>query len=291
MSTKKILVPIDFSEQSLIAMEQSYNLTREYKAELTLLYVIEDDGFITKFFSKQQDDEIKKQIDVRLSQLAAEVTTKTGLKVSTLIARGAVYEKIVEVAEMINAYLIILGISGMTTMKKRFIGSNALRVVRESTVPVITIRGKQHRNGCHTIVLPLDLTKETKEKVGFAIEMAKLYQGAVIKVVSVLFTTDEFLVNRLTRQLHQVKAFVEKQGVECTSELLHGEKGDQSLADKIINYAKAVEGDLLVIMTQQEVDFTYRFIGSSAQEIINNSEVPVISIIPKLKRDYVFNPF
>ena len=110
-------------------------------------------------------------------------------------------------------------------------------------------------------------------------------------MVSVLFTTDEFLVNRLTRQLHQVKAFVEKQGVECTSELLHGEKGDQSLADKIINYAKAVEGDLLVIMTQQEVDFTYRFIGSSAQEIINNSEVPVISIIPKLKRDYVFNPF
>ena len=291
MSTKKILVPIDFSEQSLIAMEQSYNLTREYGAELMLLYVIEEDSLISKFFSKQQDDEIKQQIEKRLSQLSQEVSTKTGLKVTTLVARGAVYEKIVEVAEMISAYLIIMGVDGKSSIKRRFIGSNALRVVRESTVPVITIRGKQHRNGCHTIVLPLDLTKETREKVGFAIEIAKLYSGAVIKVVSVLFTSDEFLVNRLTRQIHQVKSFIEKQGVTCTSELLHGEKGEESLADKIIAYAKQVEGDLLVIMTQQEVDFTYRFIGSSAQEIINNSEVPVISIIPRLKRDYVFNPY
>ena len=291
MSKKKILVPVDFSDQSLIALDQSYNLAREYKAEITLLYVIEDNGFISKFFSKQQDDEIKKQVEDNLTKLANDIEKKTGIHAGTMVARGSVYEKVVEVADMINALFIIMGGNGATSKRRKFIGSNALRVVRESNVPVITISGKDHRNGCKNIVLPLDLTKETREKVNFALELAKLGNGAAVRIVSVLFTTDEFVVNRLTRQLQQVKTFIEKEGVECTAEIIKGIKGEETLAGSIINYAHKVEGDLLMIMTQQEVDFTQRFIGSSAQEIINNSDIPVISIIPSMKRDIVFKPY
>jgi hypothetical protein len=45
-------------------------------------------------------------------------------------------------------------------------------------------------------------------------------------------------------------------------------------------------------MTQQEEDFTDFFIGSSAQGIINESDIPVLSIIPSPKKDTsVFNPY
>ncbi len=291
MSHKKILIPIDFSDQSQIALDQSYNLAREYKAEIMLLYVIEDNGFISKFFSKKQDAEIKKEVDKKLTKLAASVKKKTGINTGTMVARGSVYEKIAEVADMINALFIIMGANSKKNIRKKFIGSNALRVVREANVPVITIRGKQHRNGCKNIVLPLDLTKETREKVNFALELARLGDGAAIRIVSVLFTSDEFVVSRLTRQLQQVKNFIEKEGVECTAEIIKGVKGDESLAESIIKYANKVDGDLLMIMTQQEVDFTNRFIGSSAQEIINNSDIPVISIIPSMKRNLVFKPY
>ena len=140
-------------------------------------------------------------------------------------------------------------------------------------------------------MVPLDLTKETREKVNFALELARLGDGAAIRIVSVLFTSDEFVVSRLTRQLQQVKNFIEKEGVECTAEIIKGVKGDESLAESIIKYANKVDGDLLMIMPQQEVDFTNRFIGSSAQEIINNSDIPVISIIPSMKRNVVFKPY
>ncbi|MBK7182596.1 MAG: universal stress protein [Bacteroidetes bacterium] len=60
-ASNKILVPIDFSEQSLIALEQSYNLAREYHAEITLLNVIEEGGMLAKFFSNQQHDDLKKK--------------------------------------------------------------------------------------------------------------------------------------------------------------------------------------------------------------------------------------
>ena len=287
MSTKKILIPIDFSDQSIIALDQSYNIARGYKADITLLYVIEDDGgFISKFFSKEQDENLKKNIQVQLDKVAKDAEKKSKIKISTMIARGRVYEKVAEVADMLDAACIIMGCNGSKkSIKKRFIGSNALRIVRSSKQPVITIKGKHHRDGCKNIVLPLDLTKETKEKVNKAIELSKIFGGSAIRVVSVLFTTDEFVVNRLTRQLSQVKAFIEKAGIECTAEIIKGIKREESLAQNIIDYANKVEGDLIMIMTQQEVDFTKYFIGSSAQEIILNSDTPVLSIIPSLKKD------
>ncbi|MEW6470149.1 MAG: universal stress protein [Bacteroidota bacterium] len=288
----RILIPIDFSEQSYIALSQSYNLAREIDADLTLLYVIEDRGALFQFFSKKQHADIKKNIQKELDKVAAEAEKKSKLKVETMIAKGAPYEKITEVAEMINATFIIMGKNGTETIKKKFLGSNALKVVRESKVPVITIRGKRHRDGCVNIVLPLDLTKETKEKVSKAMWLARLYKGARIRVVSVLFTTDEFVVNRLTRQMGQVRSFIEAGGIECTAEIIKGIKGEETLAQNIIDYANKVEGDLIMIMTQQEVDFTPYFIGSAAQEMINNSEVPVMSIIPMPKKDTsVFKPY
>lgn len=284
-ASNKILVPIDFSEQSLIALEQSYNLAREYHAEITLLNVIEEGGMLAKFFSNQQHDDLKKKVQDQLDALAVDVEKKSGVKVNVIIAKGSTYDKIAEVAEMINATLIVMGTNGDAGLKKKFIGSNALRVVRESTVPVITIKGKHHRNGCNTIVLPLDLSKETREKVDKAVEFSRLFHGAVVRVVSVLFTTDEFVVNRITRQLGQVKSFLEKENVECTAEIIKGIKGEETLAQNILEYAVKVEGDLLMIMTQQEIDFTEFFIGSSAQEIINHSKIPVLSIRPQVKKD------
>lgn len=288
----KIVVPIDFSEQSLIALSQSYNLAREINAEIVLLYVIEDGGMLSKFFSKQQHDDMKKEIQAQMDKLAAEVKATAKLDTEVVIAKGSPYEKICEVAEMMNAEFIIMGCNGHESVKKKFLGSNSLKVVRESKVPVISIKGKHHRDGCKNIVLPLDLTKETKEKVNRAIWLAKLGNGAAIRVVSVLFTTDEFVVNRLTRQLGQVKTFIDKAGVECSAEILKGIKGEETLAQNVIDYAHKVDGDLIMIMTQQEVDFTPYFLGSAAQEIMVNSDVPVLSITPMIRKDMtVFKPY
>jgi nucleotide-binding universal stress UspA family protein len=290
--TTKILVPVDFSEQSVIALSQTYNLAREIGAEITLLYVIEDGGMLSKFFSKQQHDDLKKEVQGQLDKLAEEVKKQKGLQVSTLIAKGAPYDKISEVAELIKAEFIVMGCNGHDSIKKKFMGSNSLKVVRESKVPVISIKGKHHRDGCKNIVLPLDLTKETKEKVNRAIWLSKLGSGAAIRVVSVLFTTDEFVVNRLTRQLGQVKTFIDKAGVECTAEIIKGVKGEETLAQNVIDYSHKVDGDLIMIMTQQEVDFTPYFLGSAAQEIIVNSDVPVLSITPMVRKDMtVFKPY
>ena len=144
-----------------------------------------------------------------------------------------------------------------------------------------------HRTGCRSIVLPLDLTKQTKEKVNKAMEIAGLF-GSTINLVSVLTTDDEFIVNKLKRQMHQVHDHIREHNIPCTVEFIHG----SDISDEVVGYAKKIKADLLMIMTQQEATWTdIMFISSSAQQIINASDIPVLSIRPKEQKDNTLSVF
>jgi nucleotide-binding universal stress UspA family protein len=286
-----ILVPIDYSEQSVVALEQAVSLSRVFNSEIHVLNVVSEEFSLAKLFNDDDKAEFERRAKTKLDEFVSDKNKEFGVVLHPIQVHGKIYNQIVNTADIIDAQFIVMGTAGTPTLKKKFIGSNALRVVRESHKPVITIKGKHHRKGCQNIILPLDLTKETKEKVTKAIEFAKRF-GSIIRVVSVLLTNDEFVVNRLTRQLDQVKKYIEEQGVDCTAEIVRDTKGSQTLAESVINYANKSKGDLIMIMTQQEEDFTDFFIGSSAQGIINESDIPVLSIIPSPKKDTsVFHPY
>lgn len=279
-----ILVPIDYSDQSVIALGQAASLSRVFESKIHVLNVISEEFSLAKLFGDIDKGEFDKKAKERLNEFVKEQSEKFDVELHPIQVHGKIYEQVVNTADVIDAQFIVMGTAGADSLKKKFIGSNALRVVRESHKPVITIKGKHHRKGCQNIILPLDLTKETKEKVAKAVEFAKRF-GSIIRVVSVLMTNDEFVVNRLTRQLDQVKKYIEKQGVDCTAEIVRSTKGGQSLSESVIDYANKSKGDLIMIMTQQEEDFTDYFIGSSAQGVIHESEIPVLSIVPTPKKD------
>ena len=285
-----ILVPIDFSEQSNIALGQSYNIARLSNADITLIHVIDDDrvpllGALVNR-RKEYDEIMENAISEKLQQLAKETAGKSGLNVNVLIRRGKVYEEIVDAAKDLNSSFIIMGTNGSVGIK-RFIGSNALRVIKEALCPVITIKGKHHNPGCKNIVLPLDLTKESREKVNKAIEIAKFFDST-IHVLSIVEDNDEFAVNKLKRQLEQVEEFIQEKNIKCTTRFIIG----HDIPKEVNAFAKEIDADLTMIMTQQEMDWTDLFIGSQAQEVINNSEIPVLSIRPMLRKDMsVFTPY
>jgi nucleotide-binding universal stress UspA family protein len=286
-----ILVPIDYSEQSVIALEQALNLSKVFDSKIHVLNVISEEFSLSKLFDEKDKVEFEKRASAKLADFINEKNAEYKIDLSYSQVHGKIYEQVVNSADILNAQFIVMGTAGASSLKKRFIGSNALRVVRESRKPVITIKGKHHHKGCKNIILPLDLTKETKEKVAKSVEFAKRF-GSIIRVVSVLMTYDEFIVNRMTRQLDQVKKYIMEQGVDCTAEIVRDTKGGQGLAESIIDYSNKSKGDLIMIMTQQEEDFTDYFIGSAAQGIINGSDIPVLSIIPTLKKDTTsFTPY
>ena len=281
----KIIVPIGFSEQSMIALDQAVHLAEAINAEITLLSVFEESGTLRKLFSDSEEQflKLKKNLTSNLEDVASKYSSSP-VQFRFMVNKGKVYEEIVNAADSIGAAFIVMGTDGKPgQMKKRFIGSNAYRVMTTAHCPIITIKGTQHREGCKNIVLPLDLMKETKEKVGHATRLAKVF-GATIHAVSVLDTSDAFKKNKLKRNLKQVERFIatEKQ-LPVTAKAIKPAKGD-NVAKTIVKYAEEKQADLIMIMTQQEDPITKYFLGSAAQEMIYSSMIPVMSIRPKPRK-------
>jgi nucleotide-binding universal stress UspA family protein len=278
MSASKILVPIGFSEQSIIALGQAFNLAKIKNSDVVLLSVIEGQSMIESLFLDDKSDELKAKVNSKLEDIASIYSSKYGVDVDTMVAKGRVYEEVNKVADMISADLIVMGTNGVNS-KSKFIGSNAEKVVRLSKCPVITIKGKSHRDGCENIILPLDLEKQTKEKVTYALEYAR-YWDATIRIVSVVLRNNNEVRSKLSKNIKQVEQFILDAGVKCTSEIVEGEK-KITLGDFVFDYEKKFDADMIMIMTKKEELTLSNNISVTARYIINNSDIPVMSIRPK----------
>lgn len=279
MSASKILVPIGFSDQSMVALGQAFNLARIKKSDIVLLSVIKEQSVMQALFIDDKSDELKAKVKEKLNSIAQRYSKEYGIDVDIMVSKGKIYEKINEVSEMISADLIVMGTNGSQGRSSKVIGSNAEKVVRLSKCPVITIKGKDHRDGCENIILPIDLEYETKQKATYALEYAR-YWNATVRVVSVVLGNNNEEIEILKKNINQVKSFIINAGVECTAELVEGDK-KQGLGDFVFDYQKRFDSDLIMIMTKREELSLSNNISDTARYIINNSEIPVMSIRPK----------
>ena len=288
MLTNKILVPVGFSEQSLAALKQACLIAKIKKSEVIILSVIEEQSKISGLLIDNPFEEIRNKVKDKLDEISEMHSSKFSVKVDSMVASGKIYDQIVEVSSLINANLIVMGTNGSPKgVIKKFIGSNAERVVRLSNIPVITIKENTSTENFDIIILPLDLGKETKEKVTFAIEYAR-YWNSTIRIVSVFLKDNTNEKNILIKNLNQVSNFISNAGVKCTSELIEGEK-KQSLGDFVINYEKKFDSDLIIIMTKKEELALSNNLSVTARYIIHNSKIPVMSIKPK-PRKFITSP-
>lgn len=281
----KILVPVNFSDQSLIALEQTFNLAILSKAEIILLYVNKLSSSIWNIFSKDEQDAFTGKINEKLCWLAHDLSKDRDLNVRPVIRTGKVHEEVLRLAKEESVSFIVMGTSPSKNMMEKIIGNTTFRVVREASCPVITIKGEHHRNVCDHIILPLDLSKETREKVSHAIRFAQLF-NSTIHAVSVMSTKNKTQLKKLNGQLQQVVKFIKQAGVACTAELIDVGSDNEKIALALIDHAHREKGDLMIIMTQQENEIVEYFVGSMASEIIFLSDVPIMSIVPTFKHNY-----
>ena len=137
----RILYATNF-EGSLPAAEYALSLAQEYQAHLTLLHVIEEPK-VGDLVVPQDLIESSKRHLARMVPLEAELWCVPDF----VVERGAVAEKILEVAKDRRADLIVLGIhqaSGVPGAASHLPISTAHKVVSHATCPVLTVREAAH---------------------------------------------------------------------------------------------------------------------------------------------------
>jgi nucleotide-binding universal stress UspA family protein len=281
-SNFNILIPTDFSEQSIQAIKYAQIIAKTIHTQLHFIYVIEGAEHNTRIQNDKQDDFIKKNIRLKFENIISNSFDIDDPESFELyIEKGKVYDRILEKAAAINAKLLIMGCNSAGDYKNRFLGSNALRIMRSCPVPVLSSNQHSQLLRFKNIILPVDLSKDTRDKLNKAIALAKLNSEIILNIVTVVFDADEFLINRLGQQLVEMKLIIEKSKIKYTAEIIKSSLGYESLGEIISDYSRKVQGDVIMLMTQQEISHTPYFVSSLAQEIINISEVPVMTIAPK----------
>lgn len=248
------------------------------------MYVHQPSGIFSSIFSDDQKNEMLIIIDERLAEIAGKAALSSNVPVNYRIEKGRIHSKILDVAREIGAQFIFMGknSSEQEDEQEKHLGVNTSRVVRGSSCPVVVVGSKPAHEGYRQILLPLDLTRESRQKVTMGIELARFF-GAGIKVVSALLPkNDRVESGRLYQQGEQVTDFISSAGIDCTFELIESKGDEKSIVPAILNYAKQQgDIDLIIILNDQELGLVEYFIGSGAQEFIRMSDIPVMTIKPK----------
>jgi len=146
---KRILVAVDGSDTSQLALQEAVNLTRESGGQLRIVHVVDevtfdlyrevvDPGEIQKAITKSGEAILSKaQTAVRAAGVKAETRL---LKIEKLGRR--VTDMIAQEADAWPADLIVIGTHGRRGFNRLLMGSVAEGVVRIATKPVLLIRGK-----------------------------------------------------------------------------------------------------------------------------------------------------
>ncbi len=130
-------------------------------------------------------------------------------------------------------------------------------------------------HGFKNIVLPLDDSKETRQKIPYAVSMGK-YFNATINILAVSRDSSNEVGTRIKTYAYQAQNFLEEKGIKTTYELSQG----KNVATATIDYANRINADLIMFMTEAESPGLFTM-GTYAQQIINNARVPVMTIPPK----------
>jgi nucleotide-binding universal stress UspA family protein len=266
---KTVIVPIDFSEESMNGLNLSLMLAGKTGAMIQMVHVIgkSDDSNIDQIEKEYQIANFK--FEEILHRQNEKSIAKNGL--SYKILEGRIFESVTNLAEKTDDSLIVLSTHGRSGFEELFIGGNAYKIISHSHTPLITIRGGKVPAVIKKIVLPLDITFQTREKVPYTLQMAKLYQSE-IHVLSVRLSNLKSIERKLKTYVDQVADFVKNQGIPCTVDSLSG----SNLTDITLDYSRTVEADLISIMTEQEKSVSNLLLGSFAHQMINKADIPVL---------------
>jgi nucleotide-binding universal stress UspA family protein len=195
------------------------------------------------------------------------------MPVHTHVLKGKIYKTIIQTAANLKADVIIMGTHGASGFQEHIIGSNAYKVVSSAPCPVISVQTHIKKIGFHDIVLPIDNSPTSRQKVPVAIELARYYKS-VIHIAGLINSSNEEVLMKFDVKINQVKHFIEEKEVAYSVKVLNGENPSTLLMD----YATQINADLMVIMTDQEGGL---FMGSGAQKVVNHSKIPVLSVRPQ----------
>lgn len=269
----EIVVAIDFSSCSVNATRTAVMIANAYDANLTLVHVCKPCSDESVYPDTQ--DIHYQEAEKRLRDMVSDFAPQVNNEIRHKIREGKVYSEIVNEAKYNDAIMLIAGTHGISGFEEYFIGSNAYRLVSLSPNPMITIRTMFQKKAIKKILIPIDSSRDTRQKTNFTADFAQKL-NAEVRILGVYDTGIKEIRKKIKNYALQVMKFFEQKGIKTTIDYAEGKKA----SGIILDYINIHDFDLVAMMSDK--DSNTMIIGNEAQRVINHSPVPVLSIHPKI---------
>jgi nucleotide-binding universal stress UspA family protein len=291
MRINKILVPVDFSPPSTLAVNHGIALARKFRAKLSLLHVVESPIPLLYTFptevekiERQRQEQAEKMLPILVSpedqdDLDARFLVKTGEVQETI--EGAVHEE--------DADVVVMGTHGRTLLGRLLIGSVTQGLLRKLGVPVLTVCRISRPLEFKRMLFGTDLGPDSNKAFDFALQMAKAADAALV----VAHTIDTRPV--LTYEMPEVKAVFDEEHTQAVKRAQDSFSEFQAQAAKhkvdiecvlaegnaaecLVRVADEREVDFMILALRKKSAVARTLLGSTAEPVIRTAHVPVLSV-------------
>ena len=257
-----ILLPTDFSENSIHAIDHVLEHFRLPDVKLLLIHTIKAPHSAAGVLIRI-DDLMRKDAELQMRELLDSIEKKHGFRPEHVIKIGQLNDWSRRCGKMMNVSLIAMGTKGETNLSSKLMGSVTESVIRTSRLPVLAIP-----NGNHS--------KKLKNMI-IASASDEIYQQEFIKDYLLHVTLDNLHIKKLkvldSEGIRQPKS-IELNGYQVAVETVV----NKHVVTGINTYIDTHPADLLVLYHQHHSKMDYFFNRSVTKTICSNTSLPLLVI-------------
>ena len=277
MNIRNVLVPVDFSRASQAAVDFAVVFATKLRAHLTLLHVTEDGQDVTP----------SADATLRLSSMLPPTRTND-LDVQTRIRTGNVEDEICASIQDELADIVVMGTHHHGLIQRLLTGSVAEDLLRHTTVPLLTLSSEAHSRSLTRILFATDLVDSYSEGFRFALELARGLGANVIvhhsiEPIPISYggsmpviddpTDRNHLLEHVRQKLSELELEGARRQVVVVTDVTEG-----VASEKILAAAEESGCGLIVLTIHDKSRLERALLGSTAESIVRDARVPVLSI-------------
>ncbi len=280
---KRLLVATDLSARSDRALERAFSLARDLGADLTILYVVDED--LPAAMAEELETAAKRSLQQCVDSLAA--AAQPAPDASIKVVSGRPYSDIIEISEAERADMIVLGMHRENAFKDMFRGTTVERVLRAGHLPVLLVKdraGSPYRR----ILVGVDFSVCSKKAIEFAVAFAPDAEFHLVHAYDIPFKGFGFShgTRRAASKSHetQFRAMVDEELAKFVSSLDAQPPNirpvmEEGIATDVLHRQIAhLKPDLLVIGTHGRTGITHAILGSVAEELLRDPPCDVLAV-------------
>lgn len=289
MKELDILVPVDFSELSLKALDAANKMAAIFDGNVTAMHayvpVTELEGPYTIGLGpnlNEEYEEIQKSLQEKLDSTSQTHIDHERLK-KGIVTVGSPAAAIMETAKDFD--MVCMSTHGRTGFTRLLLGSVAEKVLRQAHIPVMVVENESVIEPLERILVTTDLSENSVAAFPYARQLAET-TGAKVDLVHVISTehmSDEDTVETILSIRKERLKVIAK-------EFFHNLEDGQIITDIIVSNKAPHEAilqqskkhlyNMVVMASIGHTGLDYLMMGSTTANVVRNVKAPVMTIKP-----------